>query len=183
MKGLVFTTFYDFCEEKVGADALDEIIEAADLPHAGGYTSVGTYPFQEMVALITAYVARCGQSMPFVMEQFGEFCFASWVKKFPHLFAERDLFDVLAGIDTFHESEVRKLYPDAELPSFKVVHRSANKLVLDYRSCKPLADLAVGVIRQAGRHLSCPVEISYAPAAGGIQFRVERAGSSLMAAA
>ena len=182
MKGLVFTTFYAFCEERVGVDALDDIIEAANLPHAGGYTSVGTYPFAEMVSLITAYVSHSGKGMPCVMEQFGEFCFASWVKKFPSLFADRDLFDVLASIDDFHQSEVLKLYPDAELPSFKVIARTNDYVVLDYRSCKPLADLAVGVIRGAACHLSCPVEISYASAPEGIHFRVERAGVHRLAA-
>jgi hypothetical protein len=182
LKGLVFTTFYDFCEDQVGADALDEIIEAADLPHAGGYTSVGTYPFDEMVALITAYVRRSGLTMPVVMEQFGAFCFASWVKKFPHLFADRDLFDVLANINDFHESEVRKLYPDAELPSFEVAARTAHYIVLEYKSCKPLADLAVGVIRGAGEHLGSPVSVSYATGAGGIRFHVKRVGADRLAA-
>ena len=64
MKGLVFTTFYSHCEANYGADMLDDIIEDADLPNKGAYTSVGTYPFEEMVALITALVRRTGQALP-----------------------------------------------------------------------------------------------------------------------
>jgi hypothetical protein len=182
LKGLVFTTFYDFCEERLGEEGLDEIIEAANLPHAGGYTSVGTYPFDEMVALITAYVRRSGQSMPEVMGQFGEYCFSCWVRKFPHLFQGRDLFDVLASIDDFHESEVRRLYPDAELPSFKVTQRSDDRMTLGYVSCKPLADLAIGVIRGAGKHLGCPVDVSFVATAKGTQVRVERLAKASLAA-
>lgn len=182
LKGLVFTTFYSFCEERFGPDMLDDVIEDARLPHGGAYTSVGTYPFDEMVALIAAVVKRAGLGMPTLLEQFGEYCFACWVKKFPALFSNRDLFDVLANIDDFHESEVRKLYPDAELPSFKVNGRGADYVVLDYHSCKPLADLAVGVIRGAGKHLNAPVTVTYSKASDAVRFRVERVGTGRLAA-
>lgn len=182
VKGLVFTTFFAFCEERFGADMLDDVIEEARLPHGGAYTSVGTYPFEEMVALITALVRRTRLTMPAAMEEFGAFCFARWVLKFPHLFADRHLFDILAGIDAFHHSEVKKLYPDAELPSFTVVRRTTDEIVLDYRSCKPLADLAVGVIRGAGTHLNFPVTISYNTIDGAVRFRVARANAQRLAA-
>ncbi|MGK6325183.1 heme NO-binding domain-containing protein [Sphingomonas sp. DT-51] len=174
MKGLVFTTFFEFCERNFGADMLDDVIEAANLPHGGAYTSVGTYPFQEMVALITGLTRRSGTPMPTLMERFGTFCFEQWVNKFPQLFRDRDLFDVLDGIDDFHEREVRRLYPDAELPSFRVVERTYDQLTLDYRSCKPLADLAVGVIKGAAVHLREPVEVSYSPLGDTIRFTVTR---------
>lgn len=174
MKGLVFTTFYDFCESHYGPETLEEVIEGARLPHSGAYTSVGTYPFEEMAALVSALVEREKRTMPSILEQFGEYCFERWVSKFPTLFADRDIFDVLASIDSFHEAEVRKLYPDAELPSFCVVNRSGSELTLDYKSCKPLADLAVGVIKGAAKHLGSPVDVHYANQNGGIRFSVKR---------
>ena len=182
LKGLVFTTFYSFCETRFGPDMLDDVIEDAQLPHGGAYTSVGTYPFEEMVSLITALVKRSGLTMPTLMKRFGSFCFGCWVKKFPDLFYGRDLFDVLANIDDFHESEVRKLYPDAELPSFQVVSRNPDRIVLAYRSCKPLADLAVGVISGAGEHLGSPVSVSYGSKGDSIHFQVDRLGLGRLAA-
>lgn len=181
MKGLVFTTFFGFCEARYGADLLEDVIEGANLPNGGAYTSVGTYPFEEMVALITAAVQATGTAMPAMLEAFGAHCFAIWVTKFPHLFDGKDLFDVLAGIDGFHETEVRKLYPDAELPSFKVITRDADRLVVDYVSCKPLADLAVGVIRGAAEHLGSPVEIGYRQGTDAVRFEIRRARSLLAA--
>jgi hypothetical protein len=175
MKGLVFTTFFDFCQSRHGPDLLDDAIERAALPHGGAYTSVGTYPFQEMVALVTAVAQLSTSSLPATLEEFGEHCFAAWVNKFPATFAGKDLFEVLCGIDNFHETEVRKLYPDAELPSFTVISRDARQLVLHYRSCKPLADLAVGVIRGASVYLGTPVEIGYHALGEVIEFQVSRA--------
>jgi hypothetical protein len=181
MKGLVFTTFFDFCELRYGPDLLDDAITLAELPHDGAYTSVGTYPFQEMVALVTAVTQLTKSSMPSVLESFGEHCFGSWVKKFPAAFDRKDIFDVLANIDTFHETEVKKLYPDAELPSFQVVSRTTDRLVLHYRSCKPLADLAVGVIRGAALYLNAPLGISYRVAGEAIEFDVRRVADRLAA--
>jgi hypothetical protein len=175
MKGLVFTTFFDFCEERFGADTLDDMIQAADLPHGGAYTRVGTYPFEEMVRLVTALVKLTGQPMPTLLESFGEYCFGSWVKTMPEHFDGKDLFDVLHSIDDFHDAEVRKLYPDAELPRFTTVSRDVTELVMDYRSCKPLADLASGVIRGASAHLTTPVRVSHCPVhhAGGAAVRFQ----------
>jgi len=181
MKGIVFTTFFGFCESNFGADLLDDAIERAALPTNGAYTSVGTYPFAEMVSLITAVVQLTGSNMPSVLEAFGEHCFGEWVRKFPQVFAGKDLFDVLSSIDNFHETEVRKLYPDAELPSFTVINRGASQLVMQYRSCKPLADLAVGVIRGAAKYLTTPAEISYRPVGEVIEFKVNRTADRLAA--
>lgn len=172
MKGLVFTTFYSHCEEVWGAEMLDDIIEDADLPNKGAYTSVGTYPFQEMVSLITALARRTGQPLPVLLEGFGRFCFGKWVAYTPAHFENKDLFDIMAGIDDFHEHEVRKLYPDAELPSFKVESRDERTLVLRYVSCKPLADLAAGVIKGAAAHLGETIQIKHWPVVDGTEAHV-----------
>lgn len=161
MKGLVFTTYYSYCEERYGADMVDDIIEDADLPNNGAYTSVGTYPFEEMVALVTALMKRTGKSLKTILEEFGHYCFSKWVHYAPGHFENRSLFDILANVDHFHETEVRKLYPDAELPSFQVESRDNSKLILRYYSCKPLADLATGVIQGAAAHLGERIEICH----------------------
>lgn len=166
MKGLVFTTFFEHVKEKYGEDVVDDIIEAAELPNKGAYTSAGTYPFEEMVSLVIALVASTGTKMPVVLEEFGRTCFQKWVNYVPEHFVNRSLFDVMANIDSFHEIEVRKLYPNAELPSFQVESREADKLVLRYYSCKPLADLAVGVIKGAASHLDEKVDVHHSPGTG-----------------
>jgi hypothetical protein len=167
MKGLVFTELFRHVEALHGADMVDDIIEAAELPHGGAYTSVGSYPFQEAVALLGALCKATGKPLPLVLDGFGTHCFDRWVTYAPHFFtSERGLFDILEGIDEFHETEVRKLYPDAELPSFLKETRSARKLVMGYYSCKPLAPLAVGVIKGAAAHIGQSVEIACEPATG-----------------
>ena len=179
MKGLVFTTFYSHCESRYGADFLDDVIADANLPNDGAYTSVGTYPFEDMVALMTAVVRKTGTSLAVLLTEFGEFCFLQWVRYVPVYFDGKDLFDIMAGIDGFHDHEVRKLYPDAELPSFKVESRDHRRLILRYHSCKPLADLAVGVIQGAAKYLGEAVEVSHRPVTDPrgsyVRFEINRA--------
>lgn len=167
MKGRVFTELFDHIERRYGADMVDDIIIDAKLPHDGGYASTGSYPFEEMVSLISALVARTRISLPVVLEDFGTHCFESWVSYAPQYFSrERGLFDILEGIDEFHEIEVRKLYPDAELPSFVPETRDARSLTMGYYSCKPLAALALGVIRGAANHVEQRVAVTHEPAMG-----------------
>ena len=164
MKGLVFQEFLNHIERRYGVDMVDSVIDAAALPHDAHYTSGGTYPFQEMVALVSALCRMASQPMPSVLDAFGRHCFARWVHYAPHFFRDRPLFDILQNIDTFHETEVRKLYPDAELPSFVMEDRNDRAMTIGYYSCKPLADLACGVIHGAAAHLGDSVRIRCEPA-------------------
>lgn len=178
MKGLVFTTLYQHCEDVYGAAMVDQIIEDADLPNLGAYTSVGTYPFGEMVTLVTALARRTGKPLPQILEEFGFACFTSWVSYIPAHFQGKALFDILTSIDEFHDKEVRKLYPDAELPSFRLESRDDTTLVLRYYSCKPLADLAAGAIKSAAAYLDEKVSVHHRPVASGtdphVRFEVTR---------
>lgn len=153
MKGLVFTEFFLHVEQTRGADMVDAVIDAAGISHDGHYTSGGTYPFDDMVALVSGLCRVAGEPMPAVLNAFGRHCFARWVNYAPQYFAGRHLFDILSHIDEFHETEVRKLYPDAELPSFVPEDRGARAMTIGYYSCKPLADLACGVIEGAATWL------------------------------
>ena len=165
MKGLVFTELFRHVEALHGANMVDDIIAAAQLPHDGGYTSIGSYPFQEAVALLVALTQATGKSLPDTLDAFGTHCFRRWVNYAPHFFTQqRGLFDILEGIDDFHETEVRKLYPDAELPSFLSEQRTERQLTLGYYSCKPLSALAVGVIKGAAAHVKQPVHMECEPA-------------------
>ena len=161
MKGIVFSEFFKHVEQVHGEVALDEIIVRAELPHGGAYTNVGTYPFDEMLALVGAHVAVTGALVPEVLDGFGQHCFASWVQNSGQFFTrERGLFTILSEVNAFHEREVRKLYPDAELPTFTVEARDDRVLVLGYHSTKRLTELAIGVIKGAAQHLGQEVGIT-----------------------
>lgn len=161
MKGVVFTEFLDFVAVKHGPDMVDEVIDDAALPHDGAYTSVGTYPFQEMQRLVVSLCCRTHASADELLQAFGTHLCSRFAVKYPEFFrASENLFDFIESVDRHIHVEVHKLYADAELPKFRTNSRDSNHLSIDYASCRPLESLAEGMIRAAARHFNTEVRIS-----------------------
>ena len=160
MKGVVFTEFMDMVEQRFSSDMLDDIIGDAQLPSGGAYTSVGTYPHGEMVALVSALSARSGAAVPDLLRAFGEYLFGRFVKGYPAFFiGQNDAFTFLAGIEDVIHAEVRKLYPDAELPRFEVEHHDERRLAIVYSSGRHFEDLAEGLIAGCVAHFGRPATL------------------------
>ena len=117
MKGMVFTELLSFVEQIHGADAVDDLIEACDLSSGGAYT--GTYDHTEMQALVAALSRQSNTPPNELLERFGQHLIGCFRVSFPDFFkAAPTLFNFLESIDLHIHVEVRKLYPDAELPEF-----------------------------------------------------------------
>jgi hypothetical protein len=153
MKGIVFSEFLEMVESHFSPEMADEIIVAANLPSGGMYTSVGTYDHGEMMALVAQLSARTGSPGAELIQTFGTYLFGRFVEMHPAFFeGVNGTFDFLTRIEEHVHAEVRKLYPDAELPSFETTSPKQDTLEMVYRSRRPLADLALGLIRGCVDH-------------------------------
>lgn len=160
MKGMVFTEFLDFVSATHGPDMVDDIIDDAAPPNGGAYTAIGTYPHGEMGALVGALAKRISASAPDLLSAFGTHLCKRFTVKYPDFFRTKTtLFDFLESIDNHIHVEVHKLYPDAELPTFRLTQRGDDAIDLDYESCRPLESLAEGMIRAAAEHYGQPITI------------------------
>jgi hypothetical protein len=163
MKGIVFTEFLEFVGASQGEDFVDDMVAEAGLADAA-YTSVGTYDFNELSRLLGAYCALTGESSALALNGLGRHLCGVFQKKFPEVFTGcGGLLDFLRSVDGHIHVEVRKLYPDAELPRFEEISGDPNRLVLDYISCRPLADLAIGLIEGASEYYREKVAIVVRP--------------------
>lgn len=161
MKGVVFTEFLEMVEDRFSADMVDDIIDDADLPSGGAYTAVGTYPHEEIVALTMALAQRSGLAVRDLLLAFGEHLFGRFVQGYPAFFANvGDALTFLAGIEEIIHAEVRKLYPDAELPRFDIEHHDPGRLVLIYDSGRHFEDLAEGLMRGCIAHFGGGIDIA-----------------------
>ncbi len=160
MKGLVFCEFVEFMEEEYGPAVADRVITSANLPSGGAYTAVGTYDHGEMVAMLTS-LAQCTERTPHqLLRSFGRRLFGRLARAYPELLGTaRSTIDFLQQVDGHIHVEVRKLYPDAELPSFASRAERPGRLVLDYSSSRGLADLAVGMIEGCAAHFGERIEL------------------------
>lgn len=160
MKGVVFTEFLEMVEAQFSADMVDDIIDDADLPSGGAYTAVSSYPHEEMVALVVALSARSGMAVKDLLLAFGEHLFGRFVAGYPSFFVGvNDAFTFLAGIEEIIHAEVRKLYPDAELPKFDIEHHDEQRLVLVYDSRRHFEDLAEGLMRGCIKHFGGDISV------------------------
>lgn len=168
MKGVVFTEFLDMVEQRFSADMADDIIDDAQLPSGGAYTAVGTYPHEEMVAMVVALSRRSGIAVADLIRAFGQHLFGRFVQAYPVFFnGVNDTFGFLAGIEDIIHAEVLKLYPDAQLPRFVVERHDARQLVLLYQSPRHFEDLAEGLMLGCVNHLGEAIEVARVDAAAG----------------
>ncbi|MFN0085537.1 MAG: heme NO-binding domain-containing protein [Blastocatellia bacterium] len=160
MKGMVFTEFIDMVEEKFGMEVADQMITACDLPSGGAYTAVGTYNHQEIVQLVIKLSQISGVALPDLLRTFGEHLFGRFLIRFPEIFEGiNGAFTFLERIESHIHTEVRKLYPDADLPEFATSMTGPDELVMIYRSHRGMADLAEGLIRGCAAHFNEPLLI------------------------
>jgi Haem-NO-binding len=160
MKGVVFTEFLDMVESRFGAQCVEDIIDASDLPSGGAYTAVGTYSHEEIVALVEALSMHSNLPVPTLLKVYGEHLFGRFAALYPMFFlGQTNAIDFLSGIEDVIHTEVKKLYPDAQLPKFEVISKKSDFLELLYISAHQFEDLAEGLIagciKYFGKPLNC----------------------------
>jgi hypothetical protein len=161
MKGIVFVEFINLVESKFGYEVVDQAIEGSDLSTNGSYTSVGTYPFSELVQLIGHVSSQTEVAVPDLIHAFGGHLFHVFYTSYPQFFDRCDhVFDFFESINDHIHVEVRKLYPDAELPHFTSRRISSDMLELDYESKRGLSQLALGLMEASLSHYGHDYEIN-----------------------
>ncbi|MCT4624048.1 MAG: heme NO-binding domain-containing protein [Schleiferiaceae bacterium] len=160
MKGVVFTELLEMVEEKFGYSTVDSIIEKSNLPNDGAYTSIGTYDFSEMGSLVLNLHKETKIPIPDLLQTYGEYFFSFLAKNYtPFLDRANGLFDFLDSIHNYIHVEVKKLYPDAELPAFETVERNEVKMVMNYTSERKLGDFAKGLMLKSGEYFNEDISI------------------------
>jgi hypothetical protein len=161
MKGLIFTEFLDLVEKKFGLVMVDKIINQSQLDSNGAYTSVGTYEFSEMLQLISNLSENTDISVDDLLLVYSEHLFAALVKTHPNLVGHyKTPMDLVASIENHIHVEVKKIYPDAQLPTFDLVERTENKMILVYKSNKALYMLGKGLMMETFKLFNVPVNIT-----------------------
>jgi hypothetical protein len=153
MKGIVFTELMEMAEARYGLEAVEIAIQRANPSSKAAYTSVGNYPHTELVDLVLALAGQVGTPPNQLMISFGHHLFRRFTVLYPQLFTEaKSAWDFLCSVHDYIHVEVKKLYPDAELPVFTHSRQGEDHLELTYSSPRPLANLAQGLIEACLEH-------------------------------
>lgn len=161
MKGIVFTEFLELVEEKFGIEMVDSIIEASKLESEGIYTSIGTYNFSEMLSLLTNLSERTNISIDDLLLVYGEHFFGVIEGSYIGLVdTYNDPIDMLSSIENHIHVEVRKIYPEAELPTFIVEEKSEDLLIMVYKSSRAMYYFGLGLMNRTFKHFNTTAEIT-----------------------
>ncbi|SOH94838.1 Haem-NO-binding [Monaibacterium marinum] len=164
MKGTIFVELIKMAEEAFGEDAVDDMLDRANLENGGAFTAVGNYPCSELVKIVEAASAQSGLSGDVLQRKFGHWMLAHFVVHYPEFFADKkNAFAMLEAIDGEIHVEVRKLYPDAELPKFETERVTADHLDMTYSSPRPLVDFCHGMIEACVDQFDEKADISRCP--------------------
>ena len=160
MKGIVFTEFLDLVEYKFGLEMVDTIISKSKLPSEGIYTSIGTYRFSEMFSLLQNLSAQTNISIDNLLLVYGEHFFSVIEKSYPGLLATyKNPIEMLSSIENHIHIEVRKIYPEAELPEFIVEEKSDNFLIMTYKSSRAMHHFGLGLMNKTFEYFNTAASI------------------------
>jgi len=152
MKGILFVEFVDFLEQNIGEEQTQELLDEADLESAGAYSRVGQYDYQEMIQLLTLAASTTGEEAEVLLNNYTDHLFEVFNKDYADFFKDVDSgVEMLKTIDDHIHVEVRKLYPDAELPKFTYQEDDLH-LHMDYVSPRPLASIAQALLTSCLKH-------------------------------
>ena len=160
MKGIVFTEFLDLVEEKFGLEMVDAIISQSKLESKGVYTSIGTYSFSELLQLLQNLKTQTGISIDNLLLIYGEHFFSVIETNYKDLLSSyNDPIEMLASIENHIHVEVRKIYNDAELPTFIIKEKTKKTLILIYKSSRSMHHFGLGLMNKTFEHFNSKATI------------------------
>lgn len=160
MKGIVFVELLRMAEELVGEAAVDQVLDDTPLSTGGAFTAVGDYPCSDLVALVQAFSRATNVPGEELQRQFGHWMMNTFKTHYPAFFESKpDVMAMLEAIEGEVHVEVRKIYPDAELPSFQTERLGDDGLRMTYSSSRPLVPFCKGLIEGCVDHFGRPAAI------------------------
>lgn len=162
MKGIIFNLLEEVVTSRINDSTWDDILDETGAD--GAYTSLGNYPDHEFVALLTSLAKHRKADPQELLSWFGRQSMPLLAARYPEFFSShRRLRSFLLSLNEVIHSEVRKLYPGADVPVFQFNHPAGSSpddpLVIHYRSERKLCHLAEGFIHGAADHFGESVRI------------------------
>jgi hypothetical protein len=159
MKGIIFNLLENFVVETQGIEAYEQILAATELRTTEPFVGPGSYPDEDLMALVGTTVARLGIDRNEALRAFGRFCVPKLAQRFPaFMAAHRHPKAFLLTVGTVHDLEVRKLYPDATPPRFAYESPAENRLVMRYSSPRRLCAFVAGLVDGVADHFGVPIQ-------------------------
>jgi predicted hydrocarbon binding protein len=162
MKGVVFDILRDMVETQYGLEGWQAVLDGAGSD--GIYVSTKTYADTELMGLVATASEITTIPVNTLVFSFGEYMVPHFYKRFPYLFSDVPNFiKFLMSVDQIIHVEVRKLFPDAGLPTFDYCDENEDSLTMIYKSPRKLCQLAEGLISGSAKHFNQNYKMTHNP--------------------
>jgi hypothetical protein len=158
VKGIVFNLLQQVVTDEYGESTWDAVLDAAG--SKGAYTSVGSYPHEELVALVSAAADLLEKDPDDLLRWFGRRAIPHFAERYPQVFApHRNTKSFVLTLNDVIHPEVRKLFPGADVPTFEFEIPDERTVALSYVSPRKLCSFAEGLVEGAADRFSETVTI------------------------
>lgn len=160
MKGVIFNLLEQAVTDAHGDDAWIDLLEAADVD--GAYTSLGSYPDSEVVALVEAAARQFDLQPADVLRWFGRAAMPMLADRYrPFFVGHVSARSFILSVNDIIHPEVRKLYSGAGCPHFHFGDDSDGRLIIGYQSPRQMCHLAHGFVEGAADRFDEQVEVEH----------------------
>lgn len=162
MQGAIFTTFSEMVIEKMGMSLWNEILEKVNPSSEGIYTNGMQYDDSEIMSYISELSKITQVDVTTLVRNFGEYLFTHLFNSCPvNISYINNLKDFLTCIDGVIHKEVKRVYPQAYLPTFDYSETAEGDLIMFYQSKRKLCHLSEGLILGAAKHFNQSISIDH----------------------
>ncbi|WP_416838716.1 heme NO-binding domain-containing protein [Haloferax sp. DFSO52] len=160
MHGIVLNQLKDFVVETYDRDTWATLQREAGLP-GRLYVPVEEYPDEELIALLDAASELTDNSVPELLEAFGEFLVPPLLETYS-VHIERDWtgIELIANIKAFHLALREKAISTYDTPKVETGWRDNETVSVIYRSERQFCHLARGLIFGVSDHFDEPYEVT-----------------------
>jgi predicted hydrocarbon binding protein len=160
MQGYIYTIFSEMVIEKLGMSAWNELLDKVKPNSEGIYTNSMQYEDSEIMSFVAELSTLTQIDPPTLVRTFGEYLFIHLLNRSPANLSHIDnLKDFLICIESVIHKEVKRVYPDSYLPSFKFDEKPNGDLIMFYQSKRKLCHLCEGLISGAAQHFKQAIVI------------------------
>src|SRR3990170_390737 len=147
MKGVVFNLLEEYIEENLGDGKYEDILDGCTLKTQEPFVGPGTYPDEDLIAIVSETIRVAGIPLPEALRSFGMSCFHKLSEKFSGFVAPYNHpKPFLKSIESIIHVEVKKLYQDAVPPGFTYIDSAYDSLIIQYSSKRRLCHFMEGLI-------------------------------------
>ncbi len=160
MHGIILLELKKYVDTKFGGDTWNSLLQGSGIGFKA-YLAIQEYPDQEVVLLVSTASKMTGQSVPDILEDYGEFIVPDLAKMYEALIDPQwNVLDFIENTEEFIHETVRLRNPGAYPPEIKCSRPSPDEVIIIYNSPRKMCAVAKGIVKGVAHHYKERIRIA-----------------------